>query len=156
MVSLRVKEGTLRPGDTIHFMHGSPPYRVEEVGLFGLKHQPVPGLEAGQVGYLIAGIKTVADTKVGDTITHSDRPAAAPLPGFREAKPVVFSSIYPVATDDYQELAEAIEKLKLNDAALSYQKDASQALGFGFRCGFLGLLHLEVSRSAWNGSSGYP
>ncbi len=144
IISVRVKEGTLKPGQTIRFMHGGKSYKVEEVGIFGLKREPRDQLAAGQVGYVIAGVKTVSDTKIGDTITHHDRPAAEPLPGFQEVKPVVFSSIYPVATDDYEELAEAIEKLKLNDAALTYQKDSSSALGFGFRCGFLGLLHLEV------------
>ena len=96
------------------------------------------------VGYLIAGIKTVSDTRIGDTITLEDRPAAAPLPGFKEVKPVVFASIYPVGNDDYQDLADALEKYKLNDASLVYQKDSSAALGQGFRCGFLGLLHLEI------------
>jgi GTP-binding protein LepA len=101
-------------------------------------------LAAGQVGYIIAGIKTVSDTRIGDTITNEARPAARPLPGFKEVKPVVFASIYPVSADDYQALAEALEKYKLNDAALVYQKDSSAALGQGFRCGFLGLLHLEI------------
>jgi len=99
---------------------------------------------AGDVGYVIAGIKTLSEVAIGDTITDPERPAAAPLPGYKEAKPVVFSSIYPIATDEYEDLAKALEKLKLNDAALTYQKDSSTALGFGFRCGFLGLLHLEV------------
>jgi GTP-binding protein LepA len=125
-------------------MHAEAEYRVEEVGVFGAGRVPTKKLSAGQVGYILAGVKTVSDTNVGDTVTHADHPAAEPLPGFREVKPVVFSSIYPVATDDYPELAEAIERLKLNDASLTYQKDSSQALGFGFRCGFLGLLHLEV------------
>ena len=144
VIFIRVKEGGIKAGDNIRFMHGGEVYRVEEVGIFRLKRIPVPKLEAGEVGYVIAGVKTVADTQVGDTITNDDQPADAPLPGFQEVKPVVFSSIYPVATDDYAELAEAIEKLKLNDASLTYQKDSSNALGFGFRCGFLGLLHLEV------------
>ncbi len=144
MISVRIQEGTLRAGEQIRFMHTGGSYRVEEVGQFRDRRQPASRLEAGQVGYVIAGVKTVSDTNVGDTITHQDRPAPEPLPGFKEMKPVVFSSIYPVATDDYPDLAEAIEKLKLNDAALTYQKDTSQALGFGFRCGFLGLLHLEV------------
>jgi GTP-binding protein LepA len=144
VIYIRVKEGAIRAGDSIRFMHGGTVHKVEEVGIFRGKRQPADKLYAGQVGYLFAGVKTVADTNIGDTITHDDRPAAEPLPGFREAKPVVFSSIYPVATDDYPELADALSKLKLNDASLIYQKDASQALGFGFRCGFLGLLHLEV------------
>jgi GTP-binding protein LepA len=96
------------------------------------------------VGYVISGVKTVSDINVGDTITDADAPAAAPLPGYKDAKPVVFSSIYPMSTDEYQDLTKAIEKLKLNDASLVYEKDSSAALGFGFRCGFLGLLHLEV------------
>ncbi|ADK85973.1 GTP-binding protein LepA [Desulfarculus baarsii DSM 2075] len=144
VIFVRVMEGQLKQGDFIRFMHNGSSYRVEEVGLFKLRREPAKALRAGQVGYVIAGVKTVSDVDVGDTITNNDHPAPAPLPGFREAKPVVFSSIYPVATDDYPELAEAIEKLKLNDASLTYQKDYSQALGTGFRCGFLGLLHLEV------------
>jgi GTP-binding protein LepA len=101
-------------------------------------------LEAGSVGYVIAGVKAVSEINVGDTITEVDRPATEPLPGYKEAKPVVFSSIYPISSDDYEDLAKALDKLKLNDAALTFQKDASTALGFGFRCGFLGLLHLEI------------
>ncbi|MGO9394238.1 MAG: elongation factor 4, partial [Desulfobaccales bacterium] len=103
-----------------------------------------PELSAGMVGYLIAAIKTVSDTRIGDTITQDQQPVARPLPGFKEVKPVVFASLYPLSADDYQSLAEALEKYKLNDAALVYQKDASAALGLGFRCGFLGLLHLEI------------
>ncbi len=144
VIYIRVKEGIIAAGEQIRFMHGGAEYKVEEVGLFGVKREPAEELSAGQVGYIFAGVKTVADTNIGDTITHVKRPAAEPLPGFREAKPVVFSSIYPVATDDYPELADALAKLKLNDASLTYTKDTSQALGFGFRCGFLGLLHLEV------------
>jgi GTP-binding protein LepA len=101
-------------------------------------------LSAGEVGYIIAGIKSVRDTRIGDTITHADRPAPEPLPGFREVKPVVFSSIYPISSEDYNDLADALEKYRLNDAALVFQKDSSPALGMGFRCGFLGLLHLEI------------
>lgn len=144
VVSCRLFDGTIRPGDTIRFMSNGAVYRVEEVGVFRLGLEKRDQLTAGEVGYVIAGIKTVSDTRVGDTITHDDRPAAEPLKGFREPKPMVFSSIYPIASDDYQSLAEAIEKYKLNDAALVYQKDSSAALGQGFRCGFLGLLHLEI------------
>jgi len=144
IVSLRVFDGVLRAGDTIRFLSNQAVYRVEEVGLFRLQRQPVKELSAGMVGYLIAGIKTVADTRVGDTITLDARPTPAPRPGFREVKPVVFSSLYPVAADEYQSLAEALEKYKLNDAALVYSKDSSVALGQGFRCGFLGLLHLDI------------
>ncbi len=144
IVSFRVFDGVIRAGDVIRFLSNNAVYKVEEVGLFRLQRQPVPELSAGMVGYLIAGIKTVADTRVGDTITLDARPAAAPLPGFKEVKPVVFSSIYPVAADEYQSLADALEKYKLNDAALVYSKDSSVALGQGFRCGFLGLLHLDI------------
>ena len=144
VVYFRIFEGRVRAGDVIRFMSNNATYKVEEVGIFQLRQIPVPELSAGQVGYLTAGIKTISDTRCGDTITLKDRPCAAALPGFKEAKPVVFSSIYPVAADDYEELATALEKLKLNDAAIVYEKDTSVALGFGFRCGFLGLLHLEV------------
>jgi GTP-binding protein LepA len=140
----RVKEGTLRPGQTIRLMHTAKDYHVEEVGFLRLKRVKTDELAAGDVGYVIAGIKAVRDITIGDTMTHADRPAAAPLPGYKDAKPVVFSSIYPIATDDYEDLAKALDKLQLNDAALTFQKDASNALGFGFRCGFLGLLHLDV------------
>jgi len=140
----RVKEGTLRPGQKVLLMHTNKEYEVEEVGLLQLKRVKTDFLEAGAVGYLIAGVKAVSEINVGDTITEVAHPAAAPLPGYKEAKPVVFSSIYPIATDDYENLAKALDKLKLNDASLTFQKDASTALGFGFRCGFLGLLHLEI------------
>jgi GTP-binding protein LepA len=140
----RVFEGTVKPGDIIRFMSNRAIYRVEEVGIFQIDRVRRDALSAGGVGYIIAGVKTVSDTRCGDTITHDDRPCAAPLPGFREIKPVVFSSIYPVASDGYEDLAVAMDKLKLNDASLVYEKDASAALGFGFRCGFLGLLHLEI------------
>jgi GTP-binding protein LepA len=144
VVHFRIFEGTVRPGDTIVFMSNQAVYKVEEVGIFQIVRKPLAELSAGQVGYMIAGIKTVSDTRCGDTITHRGRPCAAPQPGFREAKPVVFSSIYPVASDEYEDLAVGLEKLKLNDSSLIYEKDSSAALGFGFRCGFLGLLHLEV------------
>ncbi len=141
---VRVMEGTLRPGQAIRLMHSEQQYQVEEVGLLKLKRVKTDSLPAGAVGYLIAGVKAVSDIEVGDTITTVDHPATTPLPGYKPAKPVVFSSIYPMATDEYGELTKALEKLKLNDAALTYDKDSSAALGFGFRCGFLGLLHLEV------------
>jgi GTP-binding protein LepA len=144
IIYCRVFEGTIKPGDTIRFMSNNAAYRVEEVGIFRIKRVPQNMLTAGGVGYVIAGVKTVSDTRCGDTITHNDRPCETPLPGFREVKPVVFSSLYPVASDGYEELSVALEKLKLNDASLIYEKDASAALGSGFRCGFLGLLHLEV------------
>jgi GTP-binding protein LepA len=144
IISCRIFNGSLKAGDTIVFMSNQAVYKVEEVGLFRLVREPQKELRAGEVGYVIAGIKTVSDAKPGDTITLKDTPCAAPLPGFKEVLPVVFSSIYPISTDDYEDLTSALEKLTLNDASLTYQKDSSSALGFGFRCGFLGLLHLEV------------
>ncbi|MEJ2086072.1 MAG: translation elongation factor 4, partial [Acidobacteriota bacterium] len=140
----RVQQGTLRPGQSIRFMHSDKDHSVEEVGLLQLERVTTKQLTAGAVGYVIAGIKTVRDVAIGDTLTDAERPAAAPLPGYKEAKPVVFSSIYPMSTDDYEDLTAALEKLALNDAALTFEKDSSAALGFGFRCGFLGLLHLDV------------
>jgi GTP-binding protein LepA len=144
IVHLRVFEGRLKRGDEVRFMSNNAVYRVEEVGIFQLNRVPQKELAAGRVGYLIAGIKTVSDTRCGDTVTLNGSPCDTPMPGFKEAKAVVFSSIYPVASDAYEDLVVALEKLKLNDAALIYEKDSSVALGFGFRCGFLGLLHLEV------------
>ncbi len=144
VVHFRIFDGTVKPGDSIVFMATGVSYRVEEVGVFQLVRNPTTSLQAGDVGYVIAGIKTVSDTRCGDTLTLKSNPCGKQMPGFKEAKPVVFSSIYPVASDAYEDLAVGLEKLKLNDASLSYEKDRSTALGFGFRCGFLGLLHLEV------------
>jgi GTP-binding protein LepA len=144
IVSCRVFDGVVKQGDVIRFMSNGASYRVEEVGVFRLNREPKAELSAGEVGYIISGVKTVSDTRVGDTITLDTMPAPSPLPGFKEVKPVVFSSLYPVSSDEYLSLAESLEKYKLNDAALTYQKDSSVALGQGFRCGFLGLLHLEI------------
>ena len=144
IIHIRVFEGSVKEGDSIRLMSNGSEYKVEEAGLFRLKLMRTGSLNAGDVGYIIAGIKNISDIRVGDTITGADKPAPAPLPGFRDVKPVVFSSIYPVDTNQYEELHAAIDKLKLNDASLIYEKDSSAALGFGFRCGFLGLLHLEV------------
>lgn len=144
VIHIRVFTGSIRPGETIRFMNSDTTYKVEETGIFILKLVPSSDLSAGDVGYIIAGIKTIEDVKVGDTITNADDPCESALPGFKKVKPVVFSSIYPMDTNEYEELKEAIEKLKLNDASLSWEKDSSIALGHGFRCGFLGLLHLEV------------
>jgi GTP-binding protein LepA len=144
IISIRIINGTIKAGNTILFMSNGSKYRVEEVGLFRVKRQAVKSLSAGDVGYILAGVKTVTDTRPGDTITLADNPCKNPLPGFKEVQQVVFSSVYPIDTDDYENLAVALEKLQLNDAALTFQKDTSAALGFGFRCGFLGLLHLEV------------
>ncbi len=144
IVYFRVSHGKIKTGDVITFMSNKAVYKVEEVGVFQIVRIPRKSLSAGEVGYMIAGIKTVSDTRCGDTITLKSRLCDAPMPGFKETKPVVFSSIYPVASDGYEDLVAALEKLKLNDASLIYEKDTSAALGFGFRCGFLGLLHLEV------------
>jgi GTP-binding protein LepA len=144
VVHLRIFDGTIRRGIRLRFMSNGSEYEVETLGVFKLGLAEREELSAGSVGYIIAGIKTVGDVRVGDTVTGAEHPCAAALPGFREIKPVVFSSIYPVDSNDYEELKTSLEKLKLNDASLVYEKDASAALGFGFRCGFLGLLHLEV------------
>ncbi len=144
IISVRLINGTVKPGDIIQFMSNNKEYKVEEVGLFKFRREPEKQLSAGQIGYILAGIKTVEDTRPGDTITLKENPCSTPLPGFKKVVQVVFSSIYPISTDDYEDLAAALEKLKLNDAALIFEKDTSAALGFGFRCGFLGLLHLEV------------
>ena len=144
VVHLRLFDGKIKKGMKISFMHNNSVYEVETAGVFKLALVETPELSAGDVGYIIAGIKTVSDVRVGDTVTGADNPCPSPLPGFREVKPVVFSSIYPVDSNDYEELRTSMEKLKLNDASLIYEKDSSAALGFGFRCGFLGLLHLEV------------
>ncbi len=141
---VRVKEGILRAGERVILMHSGKEYKVEEVGELRIDRVKCKEISAGQVGYLVAGIKAVRDVTIGDTLTLVDRPAAEPLPGYKEAKPVVFSSIYPMSTDDYTELTKALEKLSLNDASLTYEKDSSAALGHGYRCGFLGLLHLEI------------
>jgi GTP-binding protein LepA len=144
IVHCRVFEGTVKKGDTIRFLSNQADYEVEEVGRFSLRRERMGQLAAGEVGYVIAGIKTISDVRIGDTLTLDSRPCEQPLPGFKDIKPVVFSSIYPIASDDYEDLSVALEKYKLNDAALIYQKDSSVALGQGFRCGFLGLLHLEI------------
>ncbi len=144
IVNIRVFSGMIKEGQTIKFMISGGTYRVEETGIFKIKLEKNDGLKEGEVGYINAGIKNISDVRIGDTITLADDPAPDALEGFKEVKPVVFSSIYPVDSNDYEELLAAIEKLKLNDASLIYEKDSSSALGFGFRCGFLGLLHLEV------------
>jgi GTP-binding protein LepA len=144
VIHCRLFDGTVKSGDIIRFMSNQATYKVEEVGKFLLSRQKSEKLTAGEVGYIFAGVKTVSDTHIGDTITLDNRPREKSLPGFKEFKPMVFSSIYPIAPEDYEDLAAALEKYKLNDAAFVYQKDSSVALGQGFRCGFLGLLHLEI------------
>jgi len=144
VVYFRVVEGAMTARDGIRLMAADADHRLEEVGYLRIGREPRKKLEAGEVGYLIAGIKSVSDVRSGDTITSSENPAQEPLEGYEEAKPVVFSSIFPVSTEDYDDLAAAMERLKLNDASLTFEKVSSTGLGFGFRCGFLGLLHLEV------------
>ena len=144
VIHCRVFDGTVKNGDIIRFMSNNAHYRVEEVGRFLLSRNRRDKLSAGEVGYIIAGVKTISDVRTGDTITLDKRPCLRPLPGFKEIKPVVFASIYPVASDDYDDLALSLEKYKLSDASFVYERDSSVALGQGFRCGFLGLLHLDV------------
>ena len=144
VVHVRIIDGRVKKDDVIRMMAGSADYKVEQVGIFKIDFEETDCLEAGDVGYIIAGIKTVSDVRVGDTITNAADPVEKALPGFKDVKPVVYSSIYPMDSNEYEELKNALEKLKLNDASLIYEKDNSLALGNGFRCGFLGLLHLEV------------
>jgi len=145
IVYVRVKEGTVRPGQDIKMMATGAVYKVVEVGNMSPNGLiPTDALGAGEVGYITASIKTIADTQVGDTITAMDNPAEEPLPGYRPVQPMVFSGVYPADGAKYQDLREALEKLKLNDASFAYELESSIALGFGFRCGFLGLLHMEI------------
>ncbi len=144
VVYFRVESGILRKGDEVLLMSTGCRHTVEEVGRFRISREPCRSLRAGEVGYLIAGIKSVADIRSGDTITLAETPAESPLDGYEEAKSVVFSSIFPVSSEDYEDLSSGLERLKLNDASLKFEKVSSPGLGFGFRCGFLGLLHLEV------------
>jgi GTP-binding protein LepA len=142
---VRVMEGTLRKGDSIYFMATDiDDYNAEEIGYLKLKKEPTDKLEAGDVGYVIGSVKSLQDARVGDTITHSKIRAKEPIPGYKEVKPMVFSGIYPTNSEDFEDLRGALEKLQLNDASLQYQPETSKALGFGFRTGFLGLLHMEI------------
>ena len=144
IASVRVVEGTIKAGMRVHLMAGGLDFDVEEVGFFENKLYPGEKLQAGDVGYVVAGVKTVGDTEVGDTITEKARPAAEPLPGYKKVVPMVYCGIYPADGAKYEDLKEALAKLKLNDASLLYEPETSIALGFGFRCGFLGLLHMEI------------
>jgi len=144
VVLARVVQGTLVPGMNIRLWSNNQTYTVEQLGILSPAAVPVESLHAGEVGFVIANIKRVADTKIGDTITQDDRPAAEPLPGFEDIKPMVFAGLYPVEASEYEALRDALEKLRLNDSSLFYEPESSVALGFGFRCGFLGLLHMEI------------
>ncbi|MCR4743165.1 MAG: translation elongation factor 4 [Treponema sp.] len=144
IVHVRIMNGRFKTGQQIKMMSTQTQYKVEQCGIFKINYEETGLLEAGDVGYIISGLKTVSDVKVGDTITTVENGVDQPLPGFKEVKPVVYSSIYPMDSNDYEELKDSMEKLKLNDASLVYEKDNSLALGNGFRCGFLGLLHLEI------------
>ena len=141
---IRVKNGAIRPKDKMYVMSTGRTYQVEKVGVFAPKRKDLPQLGTGEVGFVIAGIKDIDGAPVGDTVTLADRRAEKPLPGFREMRPRVFSGLYPVDSDDYEDFRDALQKLKLNDSALHYEPETSQALGFGFRCGFLGMLHMEI------------
>jgi GTP-binding protein LepA len=140
----RVVSGQLRKGDIIRMISSGKEFEVSELGVISPYMKEVEVLKAGEVGYLAAGIKNVSDTKVGDTITCADRPSTEPLPGYQEVKPMVYCGLYPLENNDYERLRDALDRLKLNDASLFYEPETSNALGFGFRCGFLGLLHLEI------------
>ncbi|HHV44673.1 MAG TPA: elongation factor 4 [Firmicutes bacterium] len=141
---VRVMEGTVKVKDRIKLMSNQREFQVEQLGVFRPDMQPVEKLGPGEVGCLLANMKEVKDSRVGDTVTHLDKPAAAPLPGYRPARPMVFCGLYPVENEDFTSLRDALEKLQLNDAALTFEPETSVALGFGFRCGFLGLLHMEI------------
>ncbi|MEO6939213.1 MAG: translation elongation factor 4 [Candidatus Kapaibacterium sp.] len=144
IVYLRVMEGTMREGDEIIFMYNKSKYRVEEVGTLRMGREKKDMLSAGDVGYLIAGVKNVKDTRVGDTVTHFRNGATEPISGFKESKPMVFAGLYPQSAEDFAELRDSLDRLSLNDSSLVYEPESSIALGFGFRCGFLGLLHMEI------------
>lgn len=141
---VKVLDGSIKKGDKIKIWSTGKEFEVLECGIFSPTKKEQPELSSGSVGYIITGIKTIQDTQVGDTITHAKRPCAEPLDGFRAAQSMVFAGLYPISTDDYEDLREALEKLQLNDASLTFVPETSLALGFGFRCGFLGLLHMEI------------
>ena len=144
IVYLRIVDGMLKKGDRVRFFANDKTFVADEIGTMGLKRQPANMLESGDVGYLICSIKDVRDAKVGDTVTLADVSAKERLSGYKDVKPMVFSGLYPVNSDEFEDLRESLEKLSLNDASLVYTPETSAALGFGFRCGFLGLLHMEI------------
>ena len=143
-VIFRIFNGTIKKGDTVKFVNTKKIYNVDEIGILKIKKEPKDFLESGNVGYLISGIKEAKEIKVGDTITHKDNPTQNEIKGFEDVKPMVFAGIYPVENSDYEDLRASLEKLQLNDASLVWQPETSVALGFGFRCGFLGMLHMEI------------
>ncbi len=140
----KVVNGTIKKGDKVKFVATNKEYLADEIGVLKLKPEARPSISAGDVGYIISGIKEAKEVKVGDTITHTDRPTQVAIQGFEDVKPMVFAGIYPVDTEDYEELRASMEKLQLNDASLTFEPESSAALGFGFRCGFLGMLHMEI------------
>jgi len=144
IIKVRIIDGTIRKDDSITFMSTGKTFTVTEVGVFRIDLDRTDKLQPGDVGYIVAGIKSVVDTKIGDTVTRTDNPAPEPLSGFRDAKPMVFSGLYPMFSDEYEDLKDALYKLRLNDSSLIFEPDNSYALGFGFRCGYLGLLHMEI------------
>jgi len=144
VIYVRLRDGRVRPGTRILLMSNGRVYDVQQVGVFSPDMRPVEELSAGQVGYITASIKRVADAKVGDTITEALRPTAEAFPGYRDAKPMVFAGLYPIEDTDYEALRDALEKLRLNDPAFTFEPETSLALGYGFRCGFLGMLHMEI------------
>jgi len=144
VIYVRIVDGAIKPGMRMRMMHSGRDFVVDEVGVFRPVMTPIEQLRTGEVGYVIASIKNVGDSRVGDTVTNAERPATSALPGYRKATPMVFAGIFPVDSEDVQELKEALEKLNLNDASLVWEAESSAALGFGFRCGFLGLLHMEI------------
>ena len=140
----KIVNGTINKGDLVKFVNTEKEYNAEEIGILKLEMSPTKTLSAGNVGYIISGIKTSKEVKVGDTITHVKRPCASHIEGFQEVKPMVFAGVYPIETEDFEDLRNSIEKLQLNDASLTFEAESSVALGFGFRCGFLGMLHMEI------------
>src|SRR5713101_3840302 len=144
VILVHVVDGRLEPKMKVRLMASGGTYEVEHLGVFTPKSEPIESLSAGEVGFVVAGIKKVSDVAIGDTLTDERRPAPEPLPGFKEVKPMVFAGLYPVDADQYAELRDALEKLRLNDSSFFYEPETSAALGFGFRCGFLGLLHMEI------------
>src|SRR5690606_23560522 len=144
VILIRVIDGRITPGMKIRLMAAGQDYQVDQLGVFGPKPVPVDELGVGEAGFMVANIKNVGDARIGDTITEAARPTSTPFPGFKELKPMVFAGLYPVEGSKYAELREALEKLRLNDASFFFEPETSAALGFGFRCGFLGLLHMEI------------